>query len=87
MHPNEIPKPTDIEWQVVTVELPDGRVFRISRPLDAFELLDRDPATRNDDVHLIAKRCCQLALERKMSANEARLAFIAAAMGQALKAV
>jgi hypothetical protein len=75
MHPNEIPKSTEIEWQPVTVTFPDGRVHQICGPLEAFEVLGCEPA---DSLYLNAKLCCRLALERKMSADEARLAFIAA---------
>jgi hypothetical protein len=75
MHPNEIPKPTEIEWQPVIVTFPDGRVHRICGPLEAFEVLACGPA---DSLCLNARLCCRLALERKMSVDEARLAFIAA---------
>jgi hypothetical protein len=75
MHPNEIPKPTEIEWQPAIVTFLDERVRRICGPLEAFEVLG---CGRADSLYLNARLCCRLALERKMSADEARLAFIAA---------
>jgi hypothetical protein len=84
MHPNEIPKPTEIEWQPVTITFPDGRVHKICGPLEAFEVLNCEP---QDGLYLNAKLCCRLAMERKMSADEARLAFIAATMEHMLKVV
>jgi hypothetical protein len=87
MHPNEMPRPWKISWQPVAVRFPDGRVHKIYGPLDAFEVLNRESADRENSVYLNAKLCCRLALERKMSPNQARLAFIAATMMQMLKVV
>lgn len=84
MHPNEIPKPTEIEWHPVMVTLPDGRVHKICGPLEAFEVLNCET---EDGLYLEAKRCCRLALERKMPADKARLAFIAATIEHMLKVV
>jgi hypothetical protein len=83
MHPNEIPKPTEIGWQPVTITFPDGRVHKICGPLEAFEVLNCEPQA----LYLNAKLCCRLAMERKMSADEARLAFIAATIEHMLKVV
>ncbi|URK86133.1 DUF982 domain-containing protein (plasmid) [Rhizobium sp. RCAM05350] len=87
MHPNEIPKPTEMKWHPVMVTFLDGRVHKICGPLEAFEILNCEPTEREKSVYLNAKLCCRLALERKMSPNEARLAFIAAIMKQMLKVV
>ena len=84
MHPNEIPKPTEIEWQPVIVTFPDGRVHKICGPLEAFEVLSCEP---EDSLYLNARLCCRLAMERKMSADKARLAFIAATIEHMLKVV
>lgn len=77
MHPNEIPRPTDIQWIPVVVMFPDGRVHKIRGPLEAFEVLNGEP---QDGLCRNANLCCRLAMERKMSADQARLAFLAAAI-------
>jgi hypothetical protein len=77
VYPYEIPKPTEIQWHPVLVMLPDGRVHKIHGPLEAFKVLNGEP---KDDLYLYAKLCCRLAMERKMSADQARLAFIAATL-------
>lgn len=77
MHPNEIPKPSELEWQPVIVRLPDGRVHKICGPLEAFEVFSCEHADEDGVAYQNAKLCCRLALERKMSPREARQAFIA----------
>ncbi|MBP1862062.1 DUF982 domain-containing protein [Rhizobium herbae] len=87
MHPNEVPTPTEIEWRPVIVQMREGPVFKVCGPLQAFAILNCQNFVKNGRLQRHAQQCCQLAMERKMSADEARLAFMAATMRQTLKVV
>lgn len=87
MHPNEIVSPTQIQWTPVIVQMRDGPVLKVCGPLQAFEILHREALGKLGRLQLHAERCCTLAMERKLSADEARLAFMAATMRQRLRIV
>lgn len=87
MHPSEVPKPTEIQWIPVIVQMSEGPVVKVCGPLQAFAVLNRQTITKLGPLQKHAQECCMLALQRKMSADEARLAFIAATMRQMLNVV
>ncbi|MCV9967456.1 DUF982 domain-containing protein [Pararhizobium sp. BT-229] len=82
MHPGEVPKPTEIQWIPVILQMKEGPVVKVCGPLQAFEILNRQTITKSGPLQQHARECCLLALKRKMSADEARLAFLAATVGQ-----
>ena len=86
MHPIEICKPTEIEWQPVTVKLRGGIEKKVCGPLQGFEILSRHMVSPNSNICANAARCCRLAMERKMTPEQARQAFIAATIDQELRA-
>ena len=86
MHPIEICNPTEIEWQPVTVKLRGGIEKKVCGPLQGFEILSRHMASPNSHICANAVRCCRLALERKMTPEQAREAFVVATMDQELRA-
>lgn len=86
MHPNEICKPTEIEWQPVIVALRGGVQKTVCGPLQGFEILDRHTVGRNSKIHENAALCCRFAMERKISPEVARQAFIAAMLDLELRA-
>ncbi|WP_455273541.1 DUF982 domain-containing protein [Rhizobium herbae] len=86
MHPNEICKPTEIQWHPVIVKLRGGAERKVCGPLQGFEILSRHIVGRNSKINANAARCCRLAMERKMSPELARQAFVAATMDQELRA-
>jgi Protein of unknown function (DUF982) len=85
MHPSEIPKPTEIEWRPVVIQMREGPVVKVCGPLQAFQILNRRSIAKGGRLQKQAMQCCKLAMERKMSADEARLAFMAATMKQTVK--
>jgi hypothetical protein len=87
MHPNEICNPTEIQWQPVTVTLRGGVQKKVCGPLQGFEILNRHMVGRKSKINANAARCCRLAMERKISPEHARQAFIAATMDQELRAI
>ena len=87
MHPNEVCNPTEIQWQPVTVNLRGGVQKKVCGPLQGFEILNRHMVGPNSHIIANAVRCCKLAMERKMSADLARQAFVAATMDQELRAI
>jgi hypothetical protein len=86
MHPNEICNSTEIQWQPVIVRLRGGIERKVWGPLQGFDILNRHIVGPNSTVSANAARCCRLALERKMSPELARQAFVAATMDQELRA-
>ena len=86
MHPNDICKPTEIQWQPVIVRLRGGIEKKVCGPLQGFVILNRHMASPNSHICANAARCCRLALERKMTPEQARAAFVAATMGHELRA-
>lgn len=86
MHPNEICTPTEILWQPVTVNLRGGIQKKVCGPLQGFEILNRHIVGPQSHITANAARCCRLAVERKISPEQARQAFIAATMDQELRA-
>lgn len=86
MHPIEICNPTEIQWHPVTVRLRGGIEKKVFGPLQGFEILNRHMVSPNSNICANAARCCRLALERKMTPEQAREAFVAATMYQELRA-
>lgn len=86
MHPNEICKPTEIEWQPVIVKLRGGGERVICGPLQGFEILSLHMVSPASNICANAARCCRLAMERKMTPELARQAFMAATMDQEMRA-
>jgi hypothetical protein len=86
MHPSEISNPTQIQWSPVIVRMPDGPVVKVCGPLQAFEILNRRALGDPGHLHKHAQRCCTLAMERRMSPDKARQAFVAATIDLELRA-
>lgn len=86
MRPNEVRNPTEIKWQPVTVKLRGGVEKKVCGPLQAFEILSRHMVSPNSNICANAARCCRLAMERKMTPEQARQAFFVATMDQELRA-
>ncbi len=87
MHLSEVPKPAEIQWLPVILKMREGPVVKVCGPLQAFAILNRQTITKPGPLQQHARECCRLALERKMSSDEARLAFMAATMGQTQRVV
>lgn len=87
MHPIEVSKPTEIQWTPVILQMREGPAVKVCGPLQAFAILSHQTITKPGPLQQRARECCQLALERKMSADEARLAFLAATIGQTHRVV
>lgn len=65
MHPNEVLKPTEIEWRPVIVQMREGPVFKVCGPLQAFEIPNRQTIVKSGRRQRHAQQCCRLAMERK----------------------
>jgi Protein of unknown function (DUF982) len=86
MHPNEICKPTEIQWQPVIFKLLGGAKRKVCGPLQRSEILNQHIVGRNNKINANAARCCRLAMERKTSPERAMQVFVAATMDQELRA-
>lgn len=87
MHPNEICNSTEIPWQPVTIKLRGGIEKTVCGPLQGFEILNRHMVGAKSHIWANAARCCRLALERKMTPQQARQAFIDATLDEELRAL
>jgi hypothetical protein len=70
----------------VIVTLRGGIKKKVCGPLQGFEILSRHMVGPSSNICANAARCCRLALERKMTPQQARQAFIDATLDQELRA-